>query len=169
VVSNTGMRRIVLSLGFLMAAVFLWAQPPTSKKIEKAAIRRAKSAMVSTFDRGLPKVTLEFFLNYEAAGATVPWGVADCGEQSGDPAIDRGRDFPMCVEAYFVVKGGISVGVVVAVGTLKKGLSGTPELSSVTVSDSRGGFRTVRQLGDLPKELHRPLPRQPLDIEISVG
>jgi len=165
VVSNMCMRRMSLSLGFLMAAAFLWAQPPISKKIEKTAIGRAKNVLVATLDRGLPKVTLEFFLKYEAGGAPIQWEVNDCGEQDGSAL--SGLDSPMCVEADFQ-KDRTSVTVIVLVGTFTRGPSGIPTLYRVTVADQGGSSRRVRQLSDLPMELRRPAPRTPRDLPAPV-
>ena len=92
---------MILSLSVLLLTVYLWAQPPSANKKQKAAIQRAKNLIVSSFDRSLPNVSLEFFLKYEAGGAPIKWEVNDCGEQTGNPATDRGHDSPMCVEADF--------------------------------------------------------------------
>lgn len=69
-VSYTCMRWIVPNLCFLMLCVFN-AQAPSPEKAEQAAIQRAKNALVSSLDHSLPKVSLEFFLNYEAGGAAI--------------------------------------------------------------------------------------------------
>jgi len=153
------MREIVLS-GFLLVTPCSWAQAPSGDKQEKAAIQRAKNQLVSSFDRTLPKVTLEFFLKYESGGAPITWEVNDCGEQTGNPATDQGRDFPTCVEADFG-KDHAAISAMVSVGTFKKGPSGVPKVLSVTVINSSGLSRPVRHLGDLPKELHRPMPKAP--------
>lgn len=159
--SNRGVRQIILS-GVLLVTVCSWGQVPSGNKREKAAIQRAKNQLVSSFDRTLPRVTLEFFLKYESGGAPITWQVNDCGEQTGKPATDPGHDFPMCVEADFD-KDHAVVSVIVSVGTFKKGPSGVPKVFSVTVIDSSGVSRPVRNLGDLPKELHRPMPKAPRD------
>jgi hypothetical protein len=163
------MRQMILSLWVLQLTVCLWAQPSSANKMEKTAIRRAKSLIVSSFDRSLPNVSLEFFLRNEGGGAPIKWKVNDCGEQTGNPATDRRRDSPMCVEAGFDVKDGNPVTVLVSVGTFKEGPSGVPALLRVTITDISGIIRPVRQLGDLPMELHRPPPRLPQDLPVPVG
>ena len=95
--------------------------------LKQAALQHAKSALVSSLDSSLPKVSLEFFLNYESGGADIRWEVNDCGEQTGNPAMDRENDPPMCVEADFA-KDQTGVTVMVSVGTFHKGPSGTPAL-----------------------------------------
>ena len=160
---------MILSLWVLLLTVCLWAQPSSANKTEKAAIRRAKSLTVSSFDRSLPNVSLEFFLRNEGGGAPIKWEVNDCGERTGNPATDRGRDSPMCVEADFDVKDRTAVTVLVSVGTFKRGPSGVPALLRVTVTDQSGIIRPVRHLSDLPMELHRPPPRVPRDLPVPVG
>ncbi len=167
-VSNRGMRQMILSPGVLLLTVCLWAQPLSTNKTEKAAIRRAKSLTVSSFDRSLPNVSLEFFLKNEGGGAPIKWEVNDCGEQNGSPATDDRRDPPMCVEADFEAKNLTAVTVLVSVGTFKVGPSGVPALLRVTITLS-GIRRSVRHLGDLPMELHRPAPRLPRDLPDPVG
>ena len=185
---------MILSLSVLLLTVYLWAQPPSANKKQKAAIQRAKNLIVSSFDRSLPNVSLEFFLKYEAGGAPIKWEVNDCGEQTGNPATDRGHDSPMCVEADFDYKdcdcspqpsAGMCAGsrfrdpnctlaqtaavtVLVSVGTFKRGQFGVPALFSVTITQS-GTSRPVPHLGDLPMELHRSAPRLPRDLPEPVG
>jgi len=163
------MRRTILNLWFLLLTLGLWAQPPSSNKGEKAAIQRVKSLLVSSVDRSLPKVSLEFFLMSEGADAPIKWEVNDCGEQTGDPAIDRERDSSMCVEAHMELKDRRTVTVLVSVGTFKRGPFGVPELFSVTITDLGGINRTLHHLSDLPMELHRPPPRLPRDLPTPVG
>ncbi len=160
--SNRLMRGLIL-IGFLLLFASSWAQVSTPTKQEKAAIERAKNQLVSSIDHSLPKVTLEFFLQYESGGAPITWEVNDCGEQTGNPATDQGRDFPMCVEADFE-KDHTAVSVMLSVGTSKKGPVGTPALFSVSVAEQNGASRPLRHLGDLPKELQRPLRKSPRDL-----
>src|SRR4051794_10770175 len=113
--------RATLLLCLLTLSTLLAAQNSSEINSHKAAIERAQNVLVSTFDRSLPKVTLKFFLESESEGAKIEWEVNDCGEQTGDPAVNRGRDIPTCVEANFKLKDQRSVDVMVAVGTVKKG------------------------------------------------
>ena len=159
---------MILSLWVLLLTVCLWAQPSSANETERVAIQRAKSLIVSSFDRSLPNVSLEFFLKYEGGGAPIKWEVNDCGDQTGSPALDQERGSPMCVEADFEFKGQTAVTVLVSVGTFKRGPSAVPALISVTITES-GTSRSVRHLSDLPMELHRPAPRLPRDLPAPVG
>jgi hypothetical protein len=93
------MRRRILSLWCLLFTVLAWGQPRSAAKTEKAAIQRVRNLLVSSFDRSLPNVTLDYFLKYEAEGAPINWETNDCGKQSGNPTVDHNRDLPICVQA----------------------------------------------------------------------
>lgn len=160
------MRRIILSFWFVLFAGGLWAQQPADKT-EKAAIQRVKNALVSSLDSSLPKVSLEFFLNYESGGAPIQWQLIDCGEPTGKPSTNRGTDSPLCVEADFE-KDQMDVAVLISAGTLKNGPLSLPALLRVTVNGPGGKSHSLRRLGELPKELHRPAPRSPRDFPVPV-
>jgi hypothetical protein len=162
------MRPMILNLWVLLLTVCLCAQQPSVNKTEKVAIQRAKNLIVSSFDRSLPNVSLEFFLKYEGGGAPIKWEVNDCGDQTGNPALDQEQGSPMCVEADFEYKGQKAVTVLVSAGTFKRGPSAVPALISVTITES-GTSRPVRHLSDLPVELHRQVPRLPRDLPVPVG
>ena len=168
-VSNRSMRRLILSLWFVLFAACLWAQTWPGTKTEKAAIQRVKNVPVSSLDRSLPKVSLEFFLKNEGEGVPIRWEVNDCGEQTGSPAVDQERDFPMCVAADMELRDRRTVTVLVSVGTFKSGSVGVPTVFSVAIIDRSGLIRPVRHLGDLPAELHRPPLKQLKDLPVPVG
>lgn len=158
---RTTLLACVLVLGVIVQNV-------REQKLEKAAIERAQNTMVSTFDSSLPKVSLKFFLESEAEGAKVSWEMNDCGEQTGNPAIDRGRDMPTCVEASFTLKDRRTVNVMIAVGTMKSGLSGVPTLFSSTLTDENGTHAI--KLIELPAKIHRGRPKNsPSDRAPVVG
>jgi hypothetical protein len=52
---------MILSLWVLLLTVCSWPQPSSTNKTEKAAIRRAESLIVSSFDRSLPNVSSVYF------------------------------------------------------------------------------------------------------------
>ena len=162
------MRRTILSLPFLMLVSFLCAQSSSDEKKDAQTIQHAKNLLVSTLDRSLPKITLEYFLKYESGGAAIHWEVNDCGEQTGDPETDKGRDFPICVETDFDVEHR-AITIFIAVGSSDKGISSAPALFSATITEPDGKVKSLRQLGELPKELHRPLPKSPRDVPNPAG
>jgi hypothetical protein len=160
-VSNIGMRRMIFC--FLILSGCLWAQKPSAKKTEHAAIQRAKNVLASTLDRSLPKVSLEFFLNYEAGGAPINWEVTDCRGQTGSPPIDHRSGSAICVEAEFE-KDQIDVAILVSMEAFEKAPSGSPTFFGASVTGPSGKAHSLR-LGDLPKELHRPARGMPRDFQ----
>jgi len=87
-------------------------------------VRFAKSLPAKNYDKSLPPVpTEQWLISILPRGIVAVWGdnVTDCGEQTGDPAIDRERDMPMCIEIELKQKDK-SVGyLLLFVGTEKKG------------------------------------------------
>jgi hypothetical protein len=150
---------MLLSTCLLLQAAPAMAQSSSSTKTEIAAIQRGKNALVSSFDKSLPKVTLAFFLKTEGKGAPIRWEVNDCGEQSGNLA-DARSDYPMCVEADMTLKDGRTVTLFVAVGTAKRGVIGKPVLFDGSFTDQNGTVHTLRRLSDLPVELNHPKPNR---------
>jgi hypothetical protein len=156
------MRRIIFGVYFVLLTIFLWAQAPSPDEADRAAIQRAKQVLVSSLDSSLPKVSLEFFLNYESGGAPIQWELHDCGEQTGGMSTDRRNSSGLCVEAKFE-KDQIDVAVLVSVGSFEKGPSGAPAFFRASVTQPNGRRLPLRRLGDLPKELHRPVRGMPRD------
>lgn len=64
------------------------------------AVDAAEQAIVRDMDSTLPETPFGTWLrSVVGEGADIGWSVNDCGEQVGDPEIDRARDIPMCAEA----------------------------------------------------------------------
>lgn len=157
------------SLILVLWSCSVWAQHPYSNKTEKATIERVKTLQVSSLDRDLPKVTLEFFLKYEGEGAPIKWRMSNCDQLQRNRVTDRQRDSTTCVEAEVDLKGNRSATIVVSLGTLKRRTSDVPTVLSVTVTDQNGKTHDVPRLSDLPMELHRPLPKSPRDLPLPLG
>jgi hypothetical protein len=130
---------MIFNLWVLLLTVCLWAQRPAVDKANKVAIQCAKSLIVSSFDRTLPNVSLEFFLKYEGGGVPIKWAVNDCGEQTGIPPLDHAQGSPICVQADFEFKGKKAVTVLVSTGTFSgRRPSNGPSIISVTITESAG-------------------------------
>jgi hypothetical protein len=115
--------RFSIVAALIGAAVILTAQSATDAK----AISAAKNAIARDFHPALPRESIEAWLaSLLGADRAIKWEVNDCGEQSGDPAVDRGRDFPMCVEARAPLSGARTLSLSFMVGTMKKGVTGPP-------------------------------------------
>ncbi len=141
------MRLLLLTLLAVVSA--------SAQSTEQLAIERARTTLVYTFDKSLPKISLEDFLNQATKNGTLSWESNDCGEQSGDPEVDSQRDIPICAQATLKAANGRTVYVSVAVGTVHKGISGRPELYDVSLVQPDQSSDSV-QLRDLPSELNRP-------------
>jgi len=158
-----------LILIFALLTYSLRAQQTSTNQAEETAIERVKTTQVSSLDHGLPKVTLEFFLQYEGEGAPIKWRTRDCGQLKVNRFIDREpHATTACVEAEIDLKDDRSATIVVSVATAKTGSAGVPRLLGVTVGD-RSGTHMLRGLSDLPAELHRPLPKWPRDLPVPAG
>jgi hypothetical protein len=90
---------------------------------EEDFLDAAKATLASQLESGLPDEALDAWL-VNVIGREVPiaWGVNDCGEQTGDPARDAGRDFPVCGELQVTLAPGRSVYLYFSVGTERQGV-----------------------------------------------
>src|SRR5579863_532254 len=142
----------------------LCAQSGPDRRAGDDSIDRAKHLVVSSMDRRLPKVSLEFFLEYEAEGAPVEWEKTDCGAVAKSRS---GSNSPVCVEADFDLHHR-TVAVTVSFGEVPKE-SASSTVFHVTISEPDGLTHTVHRLGDLPMELHRPPPKFPGELPTRVS
>jgi len=161
------MRRSGFGVWLLLLAPCLCGQSPSASTQEKAALLTAKHLLVSSFDRGLPRVSLEFFLNYEADGAPVNWDATECDEAPPTSTIDRERDSQLCVRAEFDLdhRVGTVLVLVAASGDLASTAS---KLVGVRVKDLSGTTRSI-QLSALPMEMHHPPERLPRDRDFHLA
>lgn len=151
--SKTFIKAIIPSVVVLCFSANVWSQ---NAKRDALAIERVKTTLASSLDTALPRISLKRFLENAGQGVPIQWEVNDCGEQTGEPATDAGRDFPLCVEADIKLQDRRGVTLLVSVGTFKRGLQGRPALFSLIVIDEGGEARSLRRLGELPAELQRP-------------
>lgn len=76
----------------------------------------------ASLDSLLPKTAFfSWFKNVVGSSAKITWEINDCGEQTGVPAVDQGRDLPVCFEISAVLPDRRILGVAIAVGTEKIG------------------------------------------------
>jgi hypothetical protein len=156
--------RIASILILIVFAACAGAQSSTHSS--QAAIERAKKLTVSSLDSRLPKVSLEFFLNYEAEGLPVTWKIVDCVEPNTTSPKDL-ASASTCVEADFSLKNGTTGTVVVSVGSTEQ-LQEAQKLVRATITNRGGTPRPVQRLGDLPQELQRPAPKGPRDLQTPI-
>lgn len=145
------MKSVKLVLLFLLLNVSVRAQPS-----EQKAIEFAKRLSVSLLDSTLEQVPFSKWLaRLVGDSAEVQWELNDCGEQTGDSAIDGHRDIPICVGVYVTLPDHRKLGMMINVGTHDKGLADDPAIFDMYL-ESEGTFRSIRRLGDLRSALDQP-------------
>jgi len=123
---------------------------------EQEAIRHAKLMSPSVFDSTLPAGHFaDWLAGVVGKNAVVEWELNDCGEQTGDPAVDKQRDLPFCVGVSVPLADQRRLGITILVGTMKKGFVNNPAIYDM-VLESNGKFRTIKRLGDLGKAISPP-------------
>src|SRR4051812_35394246 len=84
---------------------------------DEAPIAKLKQAKVSTIEPGLPDMAFEqWFQGLAGSNATVHYEVNDCGERAGN-ADERGKTFPLCVEARAEAGNSLALVLTLTVGT----------------------------------------------------
>ena len=141
---------------FILAILLSAGVPQTVTQARDAeAIAAAKNASVQRIDPSLPDKTLEKWLR-EIVGrqARITWEVNDCGEQTGNPEADKGRDFPMCAEAQVSLQGKRKLYVAFSVGTFKTGVhAGSVHFAYAAITGRGSPARSIRKLSQLPKAI----------------
>jgi hypothetical protein len=125
------------------------------EKHQTATINYAKKYLISKLDPKLPETSFEEWFQSEVGEtAQIDWEINDCGEQSGTSA-DRGRDFPMCIEAKTQLADYFYVSVNIQFGMFSHGISKEkPFLRDILVGDEIDG-EMFYELGELPKKLSK--------------
>ncbi len=136
--------------------LFVVVSQAQSKRQEAAAIRYARNISVSKIEKGMPLIRFDkWFRSLGGAKLKVKYEVNDCGEQTGTSA-DRGRDFPMCVEATAETEVS-SIQVNMQVGTFKKGITmRRPVTRGIRVDEEGEEHSDFDSLAELEKFL-RPV------------
>jgi hypothetical protein len=133
----------------LVAAVATVVSPAGAQLPDAQAIDRVKNTIVRSIDSSLPENTLETWLrDVFGADARTTWEVNDCGEQTGDPAVDRNRDIPLCVGVAVGLSGQRVLHIQLAVGTVKTGFRREPPVFShgVVLNADKAALQWVKSL-----------------------
>jgi len=140
----------------VLVLVLLLITPAYSQITQEDAIDLLEQYPAVRLDSLLPKTAfLGWFRNLVGSEAKITWEINDCGEQTGVPAVDQQRDFPVCFEISAVLPDRRIIGVAIAVGTEKKGLSGAPAVYNIYIDTDRG-TQHIKRLRDLPQALRPP-------------
>jgi hypothetical protein len=146
----------VTMLATLLAFALSVSGPQADTQARDArAVAAAKHASVHRMDSSLPDTPLEKWLR-EVVGpkAGITWEVNDCGEQTGNPEVDKGRDFPMCVEAQVRLKPANTLHISVSVGTLKTGVHpGSIRFADAVVEQPGARYKSISKLSQVPEAI----------------
>jgi len=144
-----------------MIVVAVWlllvlGQSPAQAR-ETAAIDAAKQAIAHEIDPTLPRVTFERWLrDIVGAQAEITWEATDCGEQTGNPSLDKDRNFPVCAEARVALSRDRTLSVSLAVGTFREGVSkDPPDFWSAYLAEADGSSVWLASLEDVPAAVTR--------------
>lgn len=128
--------------------------PPSPRQRDAVVIQAAKQANVQDIDPKLPNMTFEVWLrSIVGTQPTMRWEVNDCGEQTGNPALDRGRDFPMCAEVNVALSERRSLILGIAMGTFGRGLTGGKPVLFQGYLTTGEKSQTIKALSDVPTML----------------
>jgi hypothetical protein len=134
----------------LVAAVATVLSPASAQLSDAQAIERVKNTIVREIDSTLPDKTLETWLrDVFGTDPKTTWEVNDCGEQTGDPAVDRNRDIPLCVGVAVTLSGQRVLHIQLAVGTVKTGFRREPPtfFHGVVVNADKAPLQWFKSLG----------------------
>lgn len=146
------MRSVLAVVLLAVTAVTAQDRSVAEKVDEERLITFVKGTPAKDFDSSLPKMRLErWLMDVAGKGIDLRWELNDCGEQTGDPAIDSKRDIPACVEAAADLPGERAFAIHVQVGTFG-GKARKPALRAVYVQMG-SKLHEVKKLSDLPKQL----------------
>jgi hypothetical protein len=118
---------------------------------EAPAVAAAKRAIAADVAPSLPRVAIEAWLRDLAGpGATAVWEASDCGEQTGNPALDRGRDFPLCADVRIAMASGRTLSLSFLVGTMQEGAGGKAALFMGQFSEPNRPTLPISDLSIVP-------------------
>lgn len=157
--------RHLLWVTLLLVAFFLHTASVLHAELDDAeAEERVRKLPASALDAKLPKEPFGAWLPRVAGPqAKIFLEVNDCGEQTGDPSVDEGRDFPACVQVSAFLPDGREFGVLVAVGAWEKGFVGKPTVRQVYWAEGQQ-THDLERLSDIPEEIKNG-PADPADGE----
>jgi len=140
---------------FLLLLIGLKGASAQNQAVDAKAVETAKNTNVRQIESSLPDKSFEQWLRGLVGMQTrIDWEVNDCGEQTGDPAVDRGRNFPMCVSALVNLTGKRRLDVQLVVGSFKGGIrAGPASLFYAVITHPDGSHKSVALLSRLPEAI----------------
>ena len=138
--------------------------PVPGQGSEEEALERGRKTPAAELDAALPRTPFgAWFARLMGPKAKLYWEMNDCGEQTGDPAVDSPRDIPVCVAAAAQLEDGREISVVIQVGTWEKGLTGKPVVRDLYWTQEQI-VHPLRRLSELPALL-RSRPEEAAEQE----
>ncbi|MGB2714274.1 MAG: hypothetical protein WBC51_08865 [Vicinamibacterales bacterium] len=132
-----------------LAAVAGRAGPPGASA-DTVFIEAVRSTVAHEIDPLLPPTSFEGWLNgLLESQARMQWEINDCGEQTGNPAVDRGREFPKCVQVRAELPGRRTLVLALSAGSQQKQPAGAPSYRFGVLIRPDGSRVEVRRLTDL--------------------
>lgn len=127
----------------------------SQQSTDAKAIEVAKNTNVRQIEPSLPNKKFDQWLqDVVGAQAETKWDVNDCGEQTGNPELDKGRDFPMCVAAQVTLEGKRTLHVLLPVGTFKTGVgTGPAGFFYAVIVEPDGSQTSIKTLSRLPEAI----------------
>ncbi|MCX6134003.1 MAG: hypothetical protein NTU47_09350 [Ignavibacteriales bacterium] len=143
----------------ILGLVVLLGGPAYAQITQEDAIDLLEQYPAAKLDSLLPKTAfLSWFRSVVGSEAKITWEINDCGEQTGVAAVDQQRDLPVCFEISALLPDRRIVGVAIAVGTERKGLTGSPAVYNIYLDTGKGTLH-IKRLRDLPQALRPPQNR----------
>jgi hypothetical protein len=138
--------------GLLVLGLALTSPQIDSQARDAEAIEAAKRTSVHQIEASLPDKTFARWLqDLVGTQGEIEWEVNDCGEQAGNPSLDRDQDFPMCAEAQVALGGKRKLSVALSVGTFKTGVkTGPASFFSAVVVEPNGSRSWLKNLSRVP-------------------
>ena len=137
-----------MSAFVIVLVLTLNSQQTGTQARDAEAIAKAKDIIVRQIEPSLPDKAFSVWLQgLVGAQADIRWEVNDCGEQTGNPLLDKGRDFPMCAEAQVALGGKRKLHIILSVGTFKTGVqTGPASFFYAVVVEPDGSMNWVNHL-----------------------
>jgi hypothetical protein len=132
----------------LAALAGLAGPPPASA--DTVLMEAIRSIVAHEIDPLLPSMSFEAWLNGVFGSQTrTEWEINDCGEQTGNPAVDRARDFPKCAQVSAELPGRRTLILALSAGSQQKLPAGAPGYRFGVLIRPDGSRVEVHRLTDL--------------------
>ena len=148
-------RRFILLATLLAFALSISGSQAGTQTRDARAIAAAEKTSVHRMDPSLPdRPFVKWLQDMVGPQTRITWEVNDCGEQTGNPESDKGRDFPMCAEAQTTLPRKSKLSVAFSVGTFKTGVQpGSVRFAYAVIIGPGGSTRSIKKLSQVPEAI----------------